>query len=254
MRDRETLRKGDIVAGVLLIVFGLSAIYGASQMPIQASYGGVKNIWYVSPALFPFIISFFIVVLGVISLVNAVRELGKEKVRAFFEKVIEGIKKHERLEPKVYRASGIVALLVLYIFLFLPRVDFFLSSFMMLTIFISAYYYDVDVLTRKMLSYFFIGSAAFAVYFIIGLDSVVNGIFVYGTDVILLLYIIGYIVYARMLAGGDKELKKKFRISLTTGFLVPFLLCPIFKYGLLIPLPKDGGIIRIMDFVRYTVF
>jgi hypothetical protein len=254
MRDRENLRKGDIVAGILLICMGIAAIFGASQMPIQASYGGVDNRWYVSPALFPFIISFFIVVLGVISLGNAIRELGREKLKEMARILVQRLSTREKLEPKVFRIIGVMLLLLFYVYLFIPRVDFFLSSFLMLTTFITAYYYDVDALTRKLMRFYLFGALGFTLYFLVGLGNIVNGLFVHGTDVLALLFIIVFIIYSRVLAGGDAGLKRRFRISLTTGLLVPLLLCPIFKYALLIPLPEEGGIIRLMDYIRYTLF
>lgn len=254
MRDRETLRKGDIIAGILLIVFGILAIIGATEMPIQASYGGVDNVWYVSPALFPFVISFFILLLGIVSLVNAVRELGREKAADVFRTALRRLRSPGRLEPKVFRIIGVMLLLLFFVYLFIPRVDFFLSSFLMLTAFVTAYYYDVDDITRRLMRFYFIGALAFTLYFALGLGTVVNGLFIYGTDILALLYTIVFIVYSRRQAGTDKELKRRFRISFLTGLIVPLLMCPIWKYGLLIPLPKEGGIIKLMDIVRYSLF
>ena len=53
MLEKEKLRKADIFSGLAIFLFGLFMVLMASEMPMKDSWGGVQNVWYVSPALFP---------------------------------------------------------------------------------------------------------------------------------------------------------------------------------------------------------
>jgi hypothetical protein len=53
MMDKDKLRKADIFSGSIIMLFGLWIISQALQMPMKDSWGGVQNVWYVSPALLP---------------------------------------------------------------------------------------------------------------------------------------------------------------------------------------------------------
>jgi hypothetical protein len=54
MMEKEKLRKADIFSGGIISLFGLWVISQALKMPMKDSWGGVQNVWFVSPALFPF--------------------------------------------------------------------------------------------------------------------------------------------------------------------------------------------------------
>ena len=56
MMDKDKLRKADIFSGSLIILLGLFIISQAVQMPMKDSWGGVQNVWFVSPALFPLLV------------------------------------------------------------------------------------------------------------------------------------------------------------------------------------------------------
>jgi hypothetical protein len=53
MLEIEKLRKADIFSGVIISLFGLWVVGQALKMPMKDSWGGVQNVWFVSPALFP---------------------------------------------------------------------------------------------------------------------------------------------------------------------------------------------------------
>ncbi|MCB2170659.1 MAG: hypothetical protein KQI78_23605, partial [Deltaproteobacteria bacterium] len=64
MMDKEKLRKADIFSGSIIMLFGLWVISQALQMPMKDSYGGVQNVWYVSPALLPLFVGSMIALFG----------------------------------------------------------------------------------------------------------------------------------------------------------------------------------------------
>jgi len=57
MLEKEQLRKADIFSGLAIFLFGLFIVLMASEMPMKDSWGGVQNVWYVSPALFPLFVA-----------------------------------------------------------------------------------------------------------------------------------------------------------------------------------------------------
>ncbi|MEZ5581796.1 MAG: hypothetical protein R3F37_02550 [Candidatus Competibacteraceae bacterium] len=46
---------------------------------------------------------------------------------------------------------------------------------------------------------------------------------------------------------------QRFRITLLVALLVPLVLCPVFKFGLLVPLPTEGFYIEAMEQVKYLL-
>lgn len=55
MKKKE-LRKADFITSILLLLFSVWVIMETLKMPMKDTFGGVQNVWYVSPALFPLII------------------------------------------------------------------------------------------------------------------------------------------------------------------------------------------------------
>ena len=53
MLEKENLRKADVYSGAIICLFGLWIILQALKMPMKDSWGGVQNVWYVSPGIFP---------------------------------------------------------------------------------------------------------------------------------------------------------------------------------------------------------
>ncbi|MCP3868621.1 MAG: hypothetical protein GY703_11085 [Gammaproteobacteria bacterium] len=54
--EKAHLRRLDFRTGILLSLLAIGIIWEASGYPISDSYGGVQNVWYVSPALFPLLV------------------------------------------------------------------------------------------------------------------------------------------------------------------------------------------------------
>jgi len=71
MMDKSKLRGADIITGVLFFILGIYIIAEALTMPLKDSYAGVESVWYVSPALMPFIIGAAMIFLAVYIIVFA---------------------------------------------------------------------------------------------------------------------------------------------------------------------------------------
>ena len=64
MMEKDKLRRADMFSGSLICLLGLWIISQALKMPMKDSWGGVQNVWFVSPAIFPLFVGAMITLLG----------------------------------------------------------------------------------------------------------------------------------------------------------------------------------------------
>lgn len=247
MLEGKRLRCADFITSILLILFGIWMLFETVKMPMRDTFGGVTNVWYVSPALFPFFISVSVMVLGSVLLIRSVVDGG---ARYLFEKVTESA---PGVTEENARFIVILLSLVSFVYLFIPRIDFFLSVVIFLVFFISAFYFDGAVLLRQLGIFYFAGCAFLLVLFATGAGEVMNRMFSYAMDVFSMLFLLFYVLYMKHLIRHSRESKRRFLLVLLVAFLLPALLCPVFKYVLFVPLPTEGIIIEIMNHFRYTL-
>lgn len=247
MMETKKLRQADFITSVLLILFGIWILSEAFQMPMKGTYGGVKNAWYISPALLPLIIGVCIVLLGTALLLLSIRTGGA----AGFIKKLKGF--HYARSESAERFLAIVIAFVCLVYLFVPRVDFFLSVWFFLSYLIIAFYYDEAVLLRKLTLLFSIENILMLVLFLSGAAENLNSLFRYASDVIALLLILIFHITALTDAYRSKVLKKRYMLSSIIAFSVPLILAPIFRYALLVPLPHEGGIIDLMSLIYFSL-
>jgi len=139
------------------------------------------------------------------------------------------------------------------VYLFIPRVDFFLSVWFFLSYLTIGFYLDSNEILRKMTLSYLLISIVFLILFSFGLDEQVNSSFKYSTDVVALVSIIVLHLIAYKMAKGSQHTKKKFRLAAVISLIVPLILAPLFRYALLVPLPNEGGIIDLMSLIYYSV-
>jgi hypothetical protein len=247
MMGPEKIRKADFVTSVILQLFALWMLQQTLKMPMKDTFGGVRNVWYVSPALFPLCISVALFLLGSLLLVHSIRSGG---ARQF----IAGLKQRQRgLSDSSLRFIAILLALISFVYLYIPRIDFFLCIILFLLFFISTFYFDEVELLKKLTLFYGGGSLVFLLLFSSGLSRVLVGAFKYSMDVLALLFFIACYVYTRMLVRGNAALRHKLRVTLIMTFVPPLLLVPVFRYFLLVPLPHEGGIIGIMNLIRFAL-
>lgn len=251
---KDKLRRADLLTSILIFLFGLWVVVMAFQMPMKDSFGGVMNVWYVSPALFPLFTGFALMILAAVIFKTALAAVGLKEAQAALCRLFAKDAPKKRLSGKFYRFVAIVCLLLFLVYLNIPRIDFMLSSLLFLLVFISMFYFDDTGLLKKLLGFYLVGSLLFLVYFITGLDRMLAPGFTYITDILAVLFILAYGLYARLLAAKDPGLKRKYNISLVVSLSVPLILGPIFKYFLLVPLPCEGAVVALMDTIRYAPF
>ena len=75
MMEKETLRKADFFSGLAVCLLGLFIVSQGLKMPMKDSWGGVMNVWFVSPALFPLFVGAMLVLLGALLVRSAINSI-----------------------------------------------------------------------------------------------------------------------------------------------------------------------------------
>ena len=251
MMDKEKLRKTDIFSGAVICLFGLWIISQALQMPMKDSWGGVQNVWYVSPAIFPLFVGLVIMLLGALLCRSALKLVG---VKAF-QQTVRWLLSKELLHffnsiPNL-RFYTIVVLFLSFVYLTIPRIDFFLSAFLFLTVFVSSFYFDDAMLLKKLFFFYLAGIIVLIIYFAIGLNEPLSKAVPYPADILTAVFIISYCVYAWILIRDNPVMRKKYRTAMIVAFVSPFIVGMIFKYFLLVPMPSEGLVVAVTDYFWY---
>lgn len=254
MLDKKNLRKADVFSGAVISLFGFWIIREAFKMPMKDSWGGVMNVWYVSPALLPLSIGIIVALLGLTLCRIGLKAVG---VGEFKNTVRWLLSRHLVWFLTLDTTARFYAMAVLFlslVFLNLPRIDFFLDAVLFLFAFITMFYFYDDGLMKRFLLFYVAGEVFFIGYFALGLDGTLNGVHPFSTDVLALCFLIGYVLYVRSFVAKSPGLRKPFRLALIVSLLAPFTIGPIFKYFLLVPMPKEGLVVAVLDYFWYLEF
>jgi hypothetical protein len=251
MLEKEKLRKADIYSGAIIFVFGLWIVSQALKMPMKDSWGGVQNVWYVSPALFPLLVGGTIMVLGALLTRTALKRAGvKEFATTVRWLLSKALLQFLNTIPNL-RFYAIAVLFLSFVYLNIPRIDFFLSSFLFLVVFITSFYFDDAILLRKLFFFYLAGVIVLIVYFATGLHGALTKMLPFPADLLVICFTIAYCIYAWMLIRKDSALRKKYMTAMIVAVIAPFLVGIIFKYFLLVPMPAEGLVVRILDYFWY---
>lgn len=246
--NKLELRKKDFITSLILIGFGIFIIiYTFTCIPMKDSYGGVMNVWFVSPGLFPVCIGGLLVLMGMILCRKAIQDGGAKK----FFKDFFGPK--EFLTDRNFRFFGILLVIITYVYLYIPRIDYFLSTLFTLMVFISFFYLEKPNLLKKLFDFYLFGSLLLLVLFLSGLDKFLKQRFIYIIDLLVFLFFAAYVGYGRILIGNEENLKRRWRFSIIMSIIPSLVLIPSFKYFLLVPLPVEGVFIELMNILRYAL-
>lgn len=245
--DKIELRKKDFITSLILIAFGIFMIfYTFTFIPMKDSFGGVMNVWYVSPGLFPLCIGILIIIMGAILCNRAIKDGGGK----YFFKNLSNRKRES--SGKTLRFMGILLVICSYVYLNIPRIDYFLSTVFCLMVFISFFYFDSQDILKKLFTLYLSGCILFLVLFLTGVAKSLNEFFLYMMDILVFLFLLIYVFYCWALVRKDNILKKRLRLTLIMSIVPSLILIPSFKYFLLVPLPVEGAFIELMNIVRYS--
>jgi hypothetical protein len=152
------------------------------------------------------------------------------------------------------RFYAIAVLFLSLVYLYIPRIDFFLSAVLFLSVFILMFYFDEAQLLKKLFFFYLAGTVFFIIYFAVGLDRLLDSVFPFAKDILALGFILGYCFYAWRLVRSIPVLRKKYRTGLIVAVVAPFLVGLIFKYFLLVPMPAEGMVVALLDAIWYFEF
>ncbi len=254
MMELEKLRKADIFSGSLILILGLFIISQALQMPMKDSWGGVQNVWFVSPALFPLLIGGMLAFLGTVLIAVAFKSVGMEGVQS----VLNFLKSAEFLQflqqKEIVRFYGIVFNLTVFVFLMIPRIDFFPASILFLLVFFFMFYLGDHSLLMKIFRFTLFSNLLLCLFLFSGLGQKLTTITDFGADWLVLLIIFALCMLAKSSIKAQPELNRRYRLCLIIAFAAPFTIGIIFKYLLLVPMPYEGLIVQLLDSIWYADF
>ncbi|MEE4379148.1 MAG: tripartite tricarboxylate transporter TctB family protein [Candidatus Competibacteraceae bacterium] len=243
--DNQTshLRRLDFRTGIILALLAIGLIWEATSYPMSDSYGGVQNVWYVSPALFPLLVGGLLLLLSLMLVANAVAYHGWPGV------LREQQKTTSWFDERNQRFLAILVLIATYVYAFIPTVDFYIGTAFFLFAFIAAFYLERhEMLVISTLFFFVVGVALGITDGQIGKSVSQFAVDGFAT----LAFIILCLLIVRLCLQRALGIRR-FRTTLLVALLVPLVLCPVFKFGLLVPLPTEGFYIEAMEQVKYLL-
>lgn len=249
--DKDKLRKADIFSGGLIFLSGAYIVSQALRMPMKDSWGGVQNVWYVSPAIFPLFVGAMIMLLGGLLVRTAIKEVGFKavgNVGAFIgsSDFIQFLKLDANL-----RFYAIVTMLLGFVFLFIPRVDFFLTAILFLNAVILMFYVEQIELLKKLFVFNIVQMAVFLCFLLTGLNTFFSSYADYPGDILVVIFIFCFSTYGYRLCRQNDDLKRKYKTAIIVAFAAPIFIGIIFKYFLLVPMPFEGMVVESLDAIWY---
>ncbi len=254
MMEKDKLRKADVYSGAVMFLFGLWIILQAFKMPMKDSWGGVQNVWYVSPALFPLFVGAMIMLLGALLCRTALKTIGFKAFADTLRWLLSRQLWQFLRSTANQRFFFIVVLFLSFVYLTIPRIDFFLSAVLFLMVFITAFHLGDNTLLKKLFFFYLAGIIVLTVYFSLGLNARLGRVVPFPADILALGFIASYAIYAWMLIRTRTLLRKKFKTAMIVALVSPFLVGIIFKYFLLVPMPAEGLVVAVMDYLWYFEF
>jgi len=233
------LRRADIKTAVVIIILSLLMIFESASFPLTDSYAGIQNVWYVSPALFPVLTASILLICGVGLLIK-----GLVFVREHSD--VPVVNKSRESRGRFFLLISLIAGMV---FSWVPLIDFALSSFIFLFVFILAFYSDNPLLQKKIFVFWTaISVSLLVIYHGFNLDEDQRALL----DWLIVAIGISIVVISRTWS-TKLNLLKAWKTSWKTALIVTVVMCPIFRLGMLVPLPTEGIVIEKMVDVKYIV-
>ncbi|MGD2269830.1 MAG: hypothetical protein PVI06_05475 [Desulfobacterales bacterium] len=254
MMDKDKLRKADVYSGAVIFLFGLWIVSQAFKMPMKDSWGGVQNVWYVSPALFPLFVGCMIMLMGALLARTALKRVGSKEFKNTVRWLLSKALFQFLNSVSNLRFYTIAVLFLSLVYLNIPRIDFFISAFLFLVVFITSFYFDDAVLLKKLFFFYLAGVVFFMIFFMLGLSAPLSQVLPFAADILMICFIAAYCGYAWMLIRNSDLLRKKYRTAMIVAIVTPFLVGIIFKYFLLVPMPAEGLVVAFLDYIWYLEF
>jgi hypothetical protein len=243
------LRKADFWTSIVLLALAAGMLVETLSYPLEGSYAGVRNAWYVSPALLPLIIAGALIILSGLLLANAVRTGGAAAALGDLP---------QASAARIWAATAdfwiIGGVLAGYIYGLLPRVDFVAVTTLMLFTLVAIYDMEAPSVARRALAIFFITSLAVVALALFGWRPGAQSAAAYARDAAVWSAAAMSIVAVWFAARHEATARLRFFRCVWLSILTPLIVSVIFKFGLLVPLPTEGLTVELMNQIRYGEF
>lgn len=240
--EQEKMHGWDFAFSLIVMLFSVGVIVISLTMPFSGTVGGVTTEWYESPGLLPLFIGCSLFAAGLSVFMQAKHANG----RALF------VKYFKEINPTGFlvSAGGIIS----YIYVLITWYDFFLASAVFLLLYIGIYYLDDDAISSKLLKIYYSAIVISIALFMTGADKLLNSGYAFTTDLLLLATgALLFLAMYRAAVQSGSELRQKVRRLTLIAIIFPAVLCPIFRYFLLVPLPKEGLVVeQVFNHTYYT--
>jgi len=247
MDDLLRMRRADFWTSLIFFAIAAGMIGSAMTMPFKESFAGVQNAWYVSPALFPLMIAGGLVILATTLFCNAIRTGGARAALASLGCWDEASRE------ATARMLVAIAIIVGYVYGVIPRVDYVIATTLFLQVFIAAFYVGRTEVMRLQTSVFlFVAIPAFLLD-LFGLYPTPGTSLRCALDLAVLLITawLGVVTWRRL--APDPTGRRRFAITIAVSITVALLTSVSFKFGLLVPLPAEGPVVRAIETVTVAL-
>jgi len=251
MLAKDTLRQSDVFSGALIALLGIFIVSQSMRMPMKDSWGGVQNVWYVSPALFPLLVGAMLILLGLALCVIGLRHLGRTGLR---RAIAESGPRLAGLlgATGTLRFFAVITALLVFVFILVPRVDFFAASPLFLLLLFALFHY-VDERTMLPTLLASLGAALlFIILFAGGLDKDLGGMVPHPGDWLALALLATLTAHGLRSTSGHDERRRRLLAALLVAAIAPLTIGVVFKYLLLVPMPHEGLVVQVLDAIRYA--
>ena len=250
MEDKNIRLRGiDFYCGIAIMLFGAFVLYEGFGMPLKDSWGGVSNVWYVSPALSPIFVGAGMILLGALLCSIGLREAGSAEIRHVLRSALNP---DTLLSMPAQRFLAAAAIPAVFIYILIPRVDFCIASVLFLWSYMMLFYLvDVEGF-KKLRATFALGSGLLCVAVPL-ITSMRSDAAQTGVDLLTLACTVVFVLRARQVV-RDHGSGAAFGRVLALCIAASLILAICFRFFLLVPLPTEGIIVEFMDRVRYNEF
>lgn len=244
--------KDDFKTGLVLIFIALALLIHTLGFPMSGSYAGVENQWFASPALFPLIVIGLLLLCSCILLFKAIKQKGFTQFGDL--KTWLGDWQQSRIKERWY----VIFNLVIFVYVYIPSIDFYLASILFLMSLTSQFYYkSKNCLIRLTLLHIVLSAVLIGIKLNINAyedtnwlsmnqdETVISYSDMAATISILIVFALNWIM---------PEVKdfKKARTQTLVVLFVPLILVVVFTFLLFVPMPVEYG--TVSNFLSYLAY
>ncbi|MBB4017507.1 hypothetical protein GGR16_002536 [Chelatococcus caeni] len=238
------LRKADFWTGLVLVAISVFMLVETLGYPLEGSYAGVRNAWYVSPALLPLIVSAFLILLSCSLLATAVRAGAASAALA--DVTPRALRGHAGAARDIWIVAFVLGG---YIYCLVPYVDFTAATALTLLTLAAAYHLPTARVRKAGLAVFACAIAAVLLAtFAAGWRPQPRSTGADLRDLAVWAAFLAAAVSVAWAAGAPE--RRRWRRCLVVALGTSLILSVVFKWGLLVPLPVEGVTINTLDAAR----